>query len=218
MLIAGHRQYSGLLEIVEFSIAIDRRRQPGWRSFEQQIHVDRFCPDRIQGAIVNMDDKSVTAEPEADARIHVPCPFRSKHGAEGHHDRGRAERQRRIMTRMAGRPAAQHLDQFFGFRPPFGQFIDLYRSGRRQSPFPYNPVLLQLTQSLRQDVGAHPRQITAQFAETPRPEHQFTHDQDGPPLTNQFERKSRPARIVIPSFSTCFSYLSYFSKLRSCFL
>ena len=81
--------------------------------------------------------------------------------------------------------------------------------GRRELASSENAGGFQPLEPLGEDVGADPRQVRPEIAEPFGPEHQFAHDEQGPPLPDEVEGVRRPASVLIPATGPCHKGGSY---------
>jgi hypothetical protein len=87
--------------------------------------------------------------------------------------------------RRTARPAAERQDRRLELAPPLRQLVDLGRRGWRQLAAADDPGLLQLAQSLAENVRADVGDAGAEVGEALRPEEELPDDEQRPSLSQQ---------------------------------
>ena len=164
-----------------------------------RLHLSGITPALgPQAALGNLDEETVLADADRAAGDEARGAAAVEHGAEAHHQRGRRQRQRRVMPGGRRRPAAQFLDRILGRIAPSRQFVDLGGDRGRQLPALDDPRTFQALQPLGQHLGADSVQRLAQPRKAAWPEHQFANHEQRPPLADEFHREGGSTGVFIP--------------------
>ncbi len=99
--------------------------------------------------------------------------------------------------RRAGAPGAETGHDQLQLFAPLGQLVDLGRRRRRQFATMDDAGLLELTQTLGEDVGACVWQSATEVGEALRAEQQLAHDEKGPTLPDQVEGEGEATGIPV---------------------
>jgi hypothetical protein len=122
---------------------------------------------------------------------------RPQHHAQRVGERGRRQLPHRPRVLEVEAPAAELDQRALQSSPEVGELIGGDRGRRRQLAAANDARLLQLPQSLGEDVGGRAADVAGQLGEAQRPEQQLADDQQRPALADPVESSGETARLVV---------------------
>jgi hypothetical protein len=156
-----------------------------------------LAPLDLEAPAGDLGAKAPVAEVELHARVEVPRALGIEERAQAQDVRVEAHRE---LARGQGQqrpPAAERHDDGLEAGAELGKLVDL-RCGRRGQPaLVHDAGRAEVAQALREDVGAHVRQVDAQIGEALGPQEQLADDQERPPLTHDVQRTRDSADVAV---------------------